>query len=890
MSEPTDRPDPDRLLRHVQEDEAKQRRGRLKIFFGFAPGVGKTYRMLEVAQQRELEGIDVVVGVVETHRRFDTANLILGLEVLDRRAIEHRGRTLEEFDLDGALARRPQLLLVDELAHSNVPGSRHGKRWQDVEELLAAGIDVFTTLNVQHVEGLVDLVAQITHVVVRETVPDALLDRADEIELVDVAPDVLLERLSEGKVYLGEQATRAAEHFFKRGNLLALRELALRRTAQRVDADVQQWRERHGVGATWAAGERLLVCVGPAPSSGRLIRAAARIAAGLRCPWVAACVDLVPIPHASELDRERLAAHLALAERLGATVVRLTGASVSETILAHARSVGVTRIVIGKPTHSRLRDRLRGSLLDELVRGSGELEVHVIPGDDAASPPPPVAAGPRTVLPARAWLFAVAGVVGATALSQLATVLWSLPDLEMLFLAVVMVTAIRWGRGPALLSAALGVASYDFFFVPPRFTFAVADGRHVLTFAMMFVLGLAVSELADRLRRQERAAIARAEATTALYALSRALAAADGPAAIAAATVEQAAHATGGACWFLSLDPSGEPIVEASSHGARQLEPPELAVARWALAHGRPAGRGTETLPGAQVTCRPLGGGEAGGAGLALERVAGEAQDFLEALLRQAKLARERLRLGEEAKASVLRVKTEQLRSSLLSAVSHDLRTPLASITGAASSLRDGAGLTPQDRAELLDAIQEESSRLERLVGNLLDMTRLQSGGLVPRREWVPLEELVGAVLTRFEAALEGRQVRTELPAELPMIAVDPLLCEQLLVNLVENALKYTPAGTPLEFVAHYAGGRVELELRDRGPGLPPGDEERLFEKFARGAHGGASGAGLGLAIARGIAEAHGGTLRASNRAEGGAVFALSLPVGPRPPATEEDA
>ena len=524
MSEPPNRPDPDALLQRVKAEERKAKRGKLKVFFGFAPGVGKTYRMLQVARDLVADqGLDIAIGIVETHRRRETAALVLGLELLPRRHVEYRGRTVEEFDLDGALARRPKVILIDELAHTNVAGSRHPKRWQDVEELRDAGIDVFTTVNVQHVESLNDVVAQITHIQVRETVPDSVLDDADAIELVDIAPEELLERLREGKVYLPEQAKLAANHFFQRGNLLALRELALRRTAQHVDEDVLQYREELGLSTNVPAGERLLVCVGPAPSSARLVRAAARLAAGLRCAWVAAYVEAAPLAAMTESDRERLEAHLRVAESLGATVTRLSGIRVSEALLSYARRHNVSRILIGKPTHSRLRDRLRGSLLDEVVRGSGDIDVHVISGNAEQ--------GERTRRPREAhatviWghYAASAALVGVTlALAAFLHSVLRLPDPEMLFLITVMVTAIWFGRGPSLLAAGLGVGAYDFFFVPPYLTFNVADRRYFLTFAMMFVIGFVLSELTGRIKRQERDALSREERTAVLYALTREL-------------------------------------------------------------------------------------------------------------------------------------------------------------------------------------------------------------------------------------------------------------------------------------------------------------------------------------------------------------------------------
>jgi two-component system sensor histidine kinase KdpD len=885
MSEAEARPDPDALLRRIQSEEERARRGRLKIWLGFAPGVGKTFAMLENA--RELQsagGGDVVVGWVDTHGRYDTAALLLGLEILPRRAVPYRGRTLEEFDLDAALARKPAVLLLDELAHTNAPGGRHPKRWQDVEELLDAGIEVHTTLNVQHVESLNDVVAQITGVVVRETVPDAIVDRANEIVLVDLAPEELLERLREGKVYLGEQRERAAQGFFRRGNLLALRELALRRAAERVDVDVVAWRREHRIQTPWPAGERILVCVGPAPASLRLVRAGRRMAAGLRAPWFAAWVERPGTTPLSQADRERLESHLRLAESLGASVVRLEGMRPAEAILAWAREHNATRIVIGKPTHARWRDRLRGSLLDAIVRGSGEIDVHVISGDE------PAEALPRAARPRAAgagfgeYLGAAALVAVATALGSAAWRFVERPDVAMLYLLGIMLTAVRASRGPAIFAAALSTAAYDFFFVPPYFTFAVSDLRHLLTFAMMFAVGIVISALAQRIRGQEQAARGREERTATLYALARDLGAALDEGEAARAVARHAAEVFGGGAAVL-LPGAGGALAPAAVVGDVPFDASQLGVARWAFEHARPAGAGTDTLPGARVRCMPLASGARvlGVLALAAGPETGWRADdrhFLDAFVRQGVLAIERARLGDEAKLAALRARAEELRSSLLSAVSHDLRTPLAAITGAASALRDDApGLDASQRTELLDTIAEEAERLERLLANLLDMTRLESGGVELRREWVPVEEIVGAVLGRLEPRLAGRPVRTELPSELPLLAADPLLLEQLLLNLIENAVKYTPPASPIEITATVRDGELELTVADRGPGLPRGEESRVFEKFFRGAHPGVPGAGLGLAICRAIAEAHGGKLMAESRPGGGALFRLLLPL-----------
>ena len=886
MSAPPERPDPDALLARVTAEERKAKRTRFKIFFGFAPGVGKTYRMLQVARDLAAEGVDVVVGTVETHGRYETAGLMLGLEVLPRRSLPHRGRVLEEFDLDAALARRPRILLLDELAHSNAPGSRHAKRWQDVLELLDGGIEVYTTLNVQHVESLNDVVEQITRVRVRETVPDAILERADEVELVDLPPEDLLQRLRAGKVYLGEQAELAREHFFRPGNLLALREMALRRMAERVDEDVLAWREAHGVAAPWPTAERILVCVGPAPDSARLVRATRRMAAVLRAEWIAASVEATARPPLGDEDRERVEAHLRLAESLGAEVVRLAAVRIPEAILDLARRRNVTRIVLGKPRHPRWRDVVRGSLVDQIIRGSGDIEVNVISGDVEPGREPRAPA-PRRHGPAVDYLRAGAIVAVSTAAAIGVRALSDLPDIEMLFLLGVMIAAITTGRGPSIAAAALAVAAYDFFFVPPPFTFAVADARYLLTFAMMFGVSLVIGTLARRLRERQQAAVGRERTTSALYALSRELTAALDAPGVGAVCVRAAVEAFGGGAVLLRGSDGEDLAPLASSPREAALSPAEHAVARWVLEHRAPAGRGTDTLPGEGVLCVPL---RTTGDVLAVLALRPERElpayqrTFLDSLGRQIALALDRVRLDEEARQAALRARTEELRSGLLSAVSHDLRTPLAAISGCATTLRDEGGLDPATRRDLLEAICEEAERMERLVSNLLDMTRLDAGRVQPRREWVPLVEVVGSALTRLERRLAGRPVDTSIPDDLPLLSVDPVLLEQLFVNLIENAEKYTPAGTAIEIRAAREGGTLLVDVADRGPGLPPGEEERIFERFHRGPHAGVRGVGLGLPIARAIAQTHGGRLVASNRPGGGAVFRLTLPAGAEAP------
>jgi len=870
-----DRPDPDALLAQVKAEEARAARARLKIFFGASPGVGKTYTMLEAAQRARASGEDVVVGVLETHGRPETEALLEGLPVLPRRLVDHRGVKLEELDLDAALARRPATILVDELAHTNAPGSKHVKRWQDVIELLDAGIDVHTTLNVQHVESLGDVIEQITGIKVRETVPDAVIERADELELVDLPPEELLERLAEGKVYVPDQAQRAVQNFFQKGNLLALRELALRRTAARVDADVLAYRREHGISAAWPATERVLVAIGPSPGSERLIRATKRIAEGMHAQWTAAHVEVLGAAPLGDKDRERIENHLRLAESLGADIVRLAGVSIAESLLAHARENNVTRIVTGKPTHSRWRDLVRGSLLDTLIRGSGAIEIHVIsPLEDGQRRRATGATSEEGTL---GYAAAGAVIVAVTLVGLLLFSYTSLADITMLYLIAIALASL-FGRGPSLLASSLAVAAFNFCFVPPRFTFAVSDARHLLTFAVMFGAGLVISTLTGRLRRQERDAVVRERNTAGLLAFTRDIAAATTSGDVAAVTVRHLEDTFPIAASVLIPDPEDAGAL-TSAAGLMPLASQEQAVARWAFDHGEAAGLGTDTLPGARVLAVPLVAGDTTVGVIAVQarqdprRRGGAALPLLETFARQAGLALARVRSAAEAREAAVRAHTEELRSSLLSAVSHDLRTPLAVITGAATTLRDDAErLSPTARADLLGSIVDDAKRLERVLGNLLQLTRVESG-LVPAREWIPVEELVGAALTRLEDAIGDRPVVLDVPSDL-LIPVDPVLFEQVLINLIDNALKH--GRPPIELRARRHDAMIELDVRDHGAGVPAGSEKRLFEKFVRASS--APGAGLGLAVVRAIVEAHGGTISVSEAPGGGALFRIELP------------
>ena len=868
-------------------------RAKLKLFLGYAPGVGKTRALLEDGRRLRDGGLDVVVGFVDTRGRTGTGELLEGLEVLSGTSIANARPSRAGLDLDAALARRPGALLVDDIERPNGPGSRHARCWQDLVELLDAGIAVHATLDVFRLESLNDVVLQIAGVRVQDTVPDSIFERANEIVLVDIPPGELAARFGTAGTRAGAaDADGAADPLLQPGALLALRELALRRAAERVDSDIRAYRREHGIGTWWPTSERILACVGPSPSSVRVVRAAMRVAEELHAPWVAAYVEASDARPMRGEDRERLQAHLRLAESLGGEVIGLSGRRVSEELLRCARERNVTRIVVGRPTHSRLRDVLRGSLVDALVVGSSGIEVHVIAGEKEPRSHGRAGRSTRRVEVA-GFLLALVLVAAVTLAASFVRAFLPETEIVMSYLLAIMVVAFAYGRGPALAAAGLAVAAYDFFFVPPVLRFTVDDARHLLTFAMMFAVGLAISGLTGRLRRQGHEARLRERRTASLYALVRELAASADEGQAAGIAARHAAGAFGGEAAVVLRDPAGNLRVAGVSDPGVRISTEETAIARWVGENGRPAGRGTETHAGAAVVCVPVATGQTVLGVLAMRpsgRLPPDAEErsFLEAFVRQVALTIERARLGDEARAAALRARTEEMRTSLLSAVSHDLRTPLAAITGAGTALRlDRRLLGADQQKELLDTICDEAGRMDRLIGNILDMVRLEAGGLAARREWVPLEEVIGPALARLEDRLAGRDVRVDLPVDLPLIPVDPVLFEHLLYNLVENAAKHTPSAVPIEVRARGGEGWVEIEVADRGPGLPPGEEQRVFEKFYRGPAARGPGMGLGLTICRSIAQIHDGSLAAENRPGGGAVFRIRLPIPERPPETD---
>lgn len=882
------RPNPDDLLVQVQAQEAESTRGSLKVFFGYAAGVGKTFAMLENAQRATAAGREVVVGYVEPHGRPETEALLDGLEVLPLREYEYRGVRLRDFDVDAALERCPDLLLVDELAHTNAVGCRHEKRWQDVEELLEAGINVWTTLNVQHIESLNDVIGHITGITVRETIPDQAFDMADDLELADITPEELLLRLKGGKVYVPEQAQRAIQSFFQKSNLTALRELSLRQAARRIHTDVETARREKAAIQPWATAERLLVCVGPSPTTARVIRTARRMAAALDAPWLAVSVDLTGEPTGTPA-KQQISQHFRLAERLGAETVTLAGQNVTETLLDYARSRNVTKILIGKTNQPRWRRLLVGTVVDDLLENSGDIDVYVIHGEVEKSEhvPARTTASSTTRLP----YFWALGLVGLTGFFAYGLRFLHLSDAEantvMLFLSAVSLTAFRYGRGPAVFASIMAVLVFDFFFVPPFHTFAVADTQYVVTLVVMLTIGLVISTLTSRLRAQIENTRQRERRTASLYELGKQLSSLYGKVFLVGAAGEKVAEMLGGEVAIYLRQPSGIPELAFGHDTTIAQHAVSLAVAQWVVEHDQVAGAGTNTLPNAAALFFPLTGSQGTHGAIAVrvpdaERLLDpEFRRLLEACANQLALALERDQLAIEAANARIQAEAEQVRSSLLSSVSHDLKTPLAAIAGASSSLLEVASLDDDTRRQLLETVADEAARLNRLLENILQMSKLDAGAATPNYQWHVLEELVGSALHRTRRELAQHEVAIHLPDDLPLLYVDGLLVEQVFVNLFENAARYTPAGTEVTIRSALDGKHIRITISDNGPGLPDGAEERIFDKFYRASPtaDGGRGSGLGLAICRAIIKAHGGTIVAANRPVSGAEFVIRLPL-----------
>ncbi len=875
------RPDPDALLKRVQAEE--QTRGKLKIFLGYAAGVGKTFAMLEAAHQRKEQGVDVAVGYVETHGRIETETMVADLEVLPRKQVEYHSVMIPEMDVDAVLKRHPQLVLVDEFAHTNAPGLRHEKRYLDVEEIMDAGIDVYTTLNIQHLESLNDAVAQVTGVIVRETVPDRVIDEASEIEVIDLPPDELLTRLQEGKVYVPEQAARAIEDFFRKGNLTALREMSLRRAAERVDDQMRSYMRTRAIPSVWPAAERLLVCISPSPLAEKLVRATRRLADELNADWFAVYVDVALRPELNPANRARIGQTIQLAEELGARARTIAGRSIPEAVLAYARKHNVTKIVIGKPPRPHWWEFGGRSVVNELIRASGDIDIYVLSAErENDKPVVPAAWQPHR--PLGRYLLSAGLVALATMAGMFLRHSIEPANIVMIYLAAVVIAAVYLGRGPSLLAAISSVLAYDFFIIPPYLTLAVSDTQYLLTFVGLLVVSLVISALTVRVSEQAEVAIQREAQTTALYNLGRDL--------TAAVDLEQVADII---IWHISevfgrevaifLPENGHLRVFASSHDYHP-DANELAVAGWTFEHNQPAGRGTSTLPAASLRCQPLNTarGLVGVLGIRPKEPGGlltpEQRQAVAAFSNQAALAIERAGLAKQAQQAELLQATEKLQTALLNSISHDLRTPLVSITGALSTLEENHHLADSTQSSLVQTAREEADRLNRLVGNLLDMTRLQAGALRVKREPCDVEDVIGTALGQMKDRLAGRGVQVRMPEALPMIGVDFVLIVHVLNNLLDNALKYSSPDSPLEIEARPESKNVCISILDRGMGIPPEDLERVFDKFYRVQRPEqVTGTGLGLAICKGIVEAHGGRIWAENRAGGGTVMTIALPL-----------
>jgi two-component system sensor histidine kinase KdpD len=887
------RPSPEALLAEARREE-KGRAGRLTIFVGAAPGVGKTYEMLETARAKRKEGVDLVVGVVETHGRKETEALLEGFEVLPRKPMVYVNRILDEFDIDAALRRRPDLILVDELAHTNVPGSRHPKRYQDIEELLDAGIDVYTTVNIQHIESLNDVVAQITRVRVREIVPDTVVDRAGAIKLVDLTPEELIQRLKEGKVYIPAQAERALKHYFSPANLTALRELALRRTAERVDEQLLEQMQARAIAGPWAAGERVLICVSEDPRSAALVRYGKRLADRLRAPWMALTVETTRSLQLGEEERNKIADTLRLAERLEgeARTIPAKARRIADDIIAFAQKHNVTQIIIGKSTRSRWFEILHGSVVHDLVRRAGHISVHVIAGDELAERPLAAKKSvttsgrqePSDPAPYAMALLAVAVCVG------IGEVMWrwiGVENIDLVFLTAIVGVAVRHGLWPSLLASAASALCYNFFFTEPYHTFNISETKDVIAVVFFTLVAIIIAHVAARARVQLLAAVGRARTTESLYSFSRKLAGAATSDDVLWATAHQMASLLKVRVVLL-LPENGSIALKAGYPPEDTLDEADLAAAKWAWQQNRPAGRDSDALPGAKWLFLPMrtGRGPVGVVGICRDEPGPllhiEQRRLLDALSDQGALAIERVHLVEDIERVRRAAERDRLRSALLTSISHDLKTPLAAVLGAAGALRDlPKSLDDDAKADLLATIIDESERLNRFIANLLDMTKLEAGAVAPNAAPHDVGEIIGSALERASKMLAKHRIEVEIAPDMPMVTVDAVLFEQALFNLLDNAAKYAPPDTAVRIQGWRDKENVKLQVLDEGDGIPAEDLERIFDKFHRAQKGDQvrAGTGLGLSISRGFVEAMHGTITAANRTDRpGAVFTIALP------------
>ncbi|MBU3539337.1 DUF4118 domain-containing protein [Polynucleobacter sp. UK-Gri1-W3] len=895
---PESRPDPDQLLARIQSQEVQSGRGKLKIFFGANAGVGKTYAMLSAAHEQS-KSKRVIAGVVETHGRKDTIAMLDGIEVLPLKEIDYKGKKLKEFDLDQALIEKPDLILMDELAHSNAAGSRHPKRWQDVEELLAAGIDVYSTINVQHIETLNDIVGGITGVRVWETVPDHIFDSADEVVLVDLPPDELLQRLRDGKVYLPQQAERATQNFFRKGNLIALRELALRRSADRLDGEIIKYRKDNSVSNVWKTRESILACIGPGDEAENVIRSAARVAAQLQIPWHAIYVETPKLQNLSQKSRERILKAISMAEEMGAKAVTVGGNDAVESVINYAREHNLSRVIVGTGALSGWQI-WRRAFSESISRQAPDLDVlKIAQGTNATSTTRDSFDIESLVWQLKApWQsyalsLLICGIAGVVA-TPLNTIV-ELPNIAMLFLLAVVLVSVKFGLGPSLMASVVNVLVFDFFFVPPRFSFAVTDVQYLFTFAVMLVVGLITAKLTTGLTYQAKVANRREQRVKSLYEMSRDLSGALMPEQVAEISqhfveIEFKAKST------LLLADDDNQLSQIAIDKKANIQA-DLSIAQWAFDNSKEAGNGTDSLPGAPLLYIPLRAPMRTRGILVIDAPSStrlkspEQRRLLDTFARLLAISLERIHYVSVAQSSTVQIESERLRNSLLSAISHDLRTPLTALVGLTDALEMLDAPLTSEQKEIAVLLREKALKMSSQVSNLLDMARLQSGAVQLNKQWFLMEEAIGAAIKAVESASEGRHVTVTLPPDLPLLNFDAVLIERVFINLLENAYKYTPKNSSVSIGASVASPQsVEIWVQDNGPGLPRGKEEDIFRKFERGNKEGAiSGVGLGLTICRAIIEAHGGKMTGKTMDGGGARFTFSLPRGNPPKFDLED-
>jgi two-component system sensor histidine kinase KdpD len=875
------RPDPDTLLQLLKKEEEKEKRGKLKIFFGMCAGVGKTYDMLKDAQVALTKGLDVAIGYVETHKRSETEALLTGLPVIPRKIIEYKGTMLEEMDLDAIISRKPQLVIVDELAHTNVPGSRHTKRYQDVFELLDNGIDVFTTLNVQHLESRAETVAQITGSIVRETVPDSIFEAADEVEVIDISPDELLKRLEEGKVYAPERSKRAIENFFRIGNLTALREMSLRLTAERVDQQLREYKQKQRISETWKSGTRLVIGISTSPQSLSVIRWARRVSYTMDASWVVVYVETSVRRTAQET--EQLSKNIKLARELGAEIVTTSDEDIAGALLRVAREQNATQILIGKPKPKAFFRASR--LVEDLLRRSRDIDVYVVVHEEESQPQPFLYRIPKIQSGIPQYLIAAITVICvALVCFPLASVI-GYRTISLILLFTVSLLPLRMGRGPVLLGAALGALSWDFFFIPPLFTFSVGHVEDVLMLAMFFIVAAVTGTLSARVRAREKAVRQREMRSSALFALTKDLSSAHSQDEVIQATIANIKKFFNADVVVFLGDTDGDMSHQAHTASSWKPDEKEFSVAAWTYWNEKKAGKFTDTLPFAQATYYSMSGPRypVGVIGVRVnqnEKLGIDQEILLENFISQIASAVERELLNEVTKKSIIVAESEKLYKTLFNSISHELRTPLATIMGASENLL-AANQTQVSTtmSELYNEIHVAAERLNRLVANLLDMTRLESGMIQPKLNWCDVRDIINATLKGLEREIGQHTITITTQEDLPLVKLDFGLIEQALTNLVYNASVHTPPGTQIEIQALVENDHCSITVTDNGPGIPKSDINKVFEKFYRAEGTSTGGTGLGLPIAKGFIEAHRGTLSVRNRMPLGTEFKIEIPM-----------